>query len=436
MRAGWEAGATQLLLRGKPGTLAGHARPPADLGPRAAPATCRHLPTQQQRTGCTPPGPSRSTGALPVLHPPARPASSGRGGGQPALQCLRLLPCLACAACRPPCRLLACSFARPPGASPSRDCAGWRRPRRRGGSGLPLWGPARRATSCPPRTHRATPTSRSCGTGWRCTRRGRAAWRGLMGSCWRWGGLGGGRGKREVGFWVWEVVQVRVGERVGGGWRGGDLHGECGTPSRHFGKRARAPACPASGLCRGSHLLAAAAGAHVPVPPPARPRPHPAPRLQVRSAGEDAWLGRPAPHVLELDGPEDDDSMGPATTVPLPLPEAAGAGVGGAMTAAAGAAGGCTVGDPLVSWDFRQTAAVLQKRRTSFRSIREAVTAAHDGDRIVLRRGTHNGMGCAGPGVLRQARVRAGLAAAAPHRCTALSNCRKNTRRHGCNSCP
>jgi hypothetical protein len=52
-------------------------------------------------------------------------------------------------------------------------------------------------------------------------------------------------------------------------------------------------------------------------------------------------------------------------------------------------------GDALAAWDYRQTAAAKQRRRTSFRSVKEAVTAAQDGDRILLRRGTHNGMGCA-----------------------------------------
>ncbi|KAL4421167.1 hypothetical protein ABPG77_003350 [Micractinium sp. CCAP 211/92] len=114
-------------------------------------------------------------------------------------------------------------------------------------------------------------------------------------------------------------------------------------------------------------------------------------QLEVRSAGKDAWLCRPAPHVPELDGPEDEDSQGPATTLPPALPDSAGAGVGNLL--AAGVAGGSASGDPLVAWDYRQTATVLRRRRTSFRSIREAVTAARDGDRIVLRRGIHNGMG-------------------------------------------
>lgn len=87
-------------------------------------------------------------------------------------------------------------------------------------------------------------------------------------------------------------------------------------------------------------------------PPPAR---------QVRSAGPEAWLGRPAPHVLELDGPEDEDALGPATTL---APPSAAPGAGGAGP---GAGAGGHGGDALVSWDYRQTAAVAQRRRTSFR---------------------------------------------------------------------
>jgi hypothetical protein len=105
--------------------------------------------------------------------------------------------------------------------------------------------------------------------------------------------------------------------------------------------------------------------------------------LQVRCAGDDAWLGGPAPHVPELDGPLDEDRIGPATTLALPSTSGAGA-------SPAGAGSG---GDVLAAWDYRQTAEVQQRRRTSYSSMREAVAAARDGDRILLRRGTHNGMG-------------------------------------------
>eukprot|EP00887_Chlorella_sp_A99_P007902 scaffold12.g7902.t1 len=120
-------------------------------------------------------------------------------------------------------------------------------------------------------------------------------------------------------------------------------------------------------------------------------------QLEVRDAGEEAWLGRPAPHVPELDGPEDDDSLLPATTLALPGPSAAGGAAGATTGSAAGVAlslaGGAAAADALAAWDYRQTPAALQRRRTSFRSIKEAVAAAQDGDRILLRRGVHNGMG-------------------------------------------
>ncbi|PSC73819.1 Small glutamine-rich tetratricopeptide [Micractinium conductrix] len=121
-------------------------------------------------------------------------------------------------------------------------------------------------------------------------------------------------------------------------------------------------------------------------------------QLEVRDAGDDAWLCGPAPHVPELDGPEGEDQVGPVTNLALPDVASIGStpvckpGSSGALTAGASArgAGG---GDPLAAWDYRQTAAVQQRRRTSFRSIKEAVAAARDGDRIILRRGIHNGMG-------------------------------------------
>ena len=48
--------------------------------------------------------------------------------------------------------------------------------------------------------------------------------------------------------------------------------------------------------------------------------------LQVRDAGEEAWLCRPAPYVPELDGPIDEDSVLPATHLALPSPSDAAAG--------------------------------------------------------------------------------------------------------------
>ncbi|GAB4818117.1 hypothetical protein N2152v2_005163 [Parachlorella kessleri] len=118
--------------------------------------------------------------------------------------------------------------------------------------------------------------------------------------------------------------------------------------------------------------------------------------LEVRDAGEEAWLCRPAPYVPELDGPIDDDSHLPTTHLALPSPSdgaevvAATAGLSALSLHSSSAA---SRGDALATWDYRQTAGVRQRRRTSFRSIKEAVSAARDGDRILLRRGIHNGMG-------------------------------------------
>ncbi len=117
-------------------------------------------------------------------------------------------------------------------------------------------------------------------------------------------------------------------------------------------------------------------------PPPCCP--------QVRSAGEDAWLCQAAPHVPELDGPEEEDSHGVVTTLPA-LPDRAGA--GSAAGGSAGSSGSAAVAhsgalvarsaghaaaaavDPLVAWDYRQVAAAAAaaRRRTSFRSVKEAV---------------------------------------------------------------
>lgn len=187
----------------------------------------------------------------------------------------------------------------------------------------------------------------------------------------------------------------------------------------------------------------------------------------MRSAGDEAWLCKPAPHIPELDGPEDEDTPGDSVVTTLPaLPDSASAGgtSGGSSGSAAsralaaashGSAKEAAV-DPLVAWDYRQVAAAAAaaRRRTSFRSVKEAVvrrmhctpapagcvfghaacgwiamqfsrvaslrqiegqsyvassavsthdmpsllcplpqTAARDGDRILLRRGIHNGMG-------------------------------------------
>eukprot|EP00889_Picochlorum_renovo_P002463 jgi/Picre1/29493/NNA_004879.t1 len=50
-------------------------------------------------------------------------------------------------------------------------------------------------------------------------------------------------------------------------------------------------------------------------------------------------------------------------------------------------------GDALADWNFSNTAVAIQSRRTSFRCVKEAYDAAKDGDKIVLLKGTHNGLG-------------------------------------------
>ena len=97
-------------------------------------------------------------------------------------------------------------------------------------------------------------------------------------------------------------------------------------------------------------------------------------QLEVRNAGDDAWLGGPAPHMVELDGPTPDEAdinLGPLLALPSNESHHA-----------------------LATWQyggafFKGT----HQRRTSFRSIKEAVSAAQDGDIIILRKGIHNGMG-------------------------------------------
>lgn len=79
------------------------------------------------------------------------------------------------------------------------------------------------------------------------------------------------------------------------------------------------------------------------------------------------------------------------TRTPRPTAGATAGALATLSLSGSGAAG--TAGDALVSWDYRKTAAAQERRRTSFRSLKEAIHAAQDGDRIILRRGTHNGMG-------------------------------------------
>jgi hypothetical protein len=122
--------------------------------------------------------------------------------------------------------------------------------------------------------------------------------------------------------------------------------------------------------------------------------------LEVRCAGDDAWLGGPAPHVPELDGPEDDDGDGGGgggvyhldqdTCHHPALLETQHQDVGSGALAVTTTISGTDASntDALVSWNYSS-----KRRKTSFRSIKDAVAAARDGDRILLRSGIHNGMG-------------------------------------------
>ena len=130
-------------------------------------------------------------------------------------------------------------------------------------------------------------------------------------------------------------------------------------------------------------------------------------QLEVRCAGEEAWLGRPAPHVPELDGPLDEDSALPSDSLDgendskTSKDDARKRIKGGTSShdidkLQKGMDAGASISareDALVSWTFTDNAALQKRQRTSFRSLNEAMKAAIDGDRIILRRGVHNGLG-------------------------------------------
>jgi Right handed beta helix region len=132
-------------------------------------------------------------------------------------------------------------------------------------------------------------------------------------------------------------------------------------------------------------------------------------QLEVRSAGDEAWLGRPAPHIPELDGPLNEETALPSDDLSTTTTTAAinndGASLNISTTKAlpstSGAVGTRTSSPPDTSISARADALVTfhhnsnygENKRTSFRSIQEAVSAAQDGDRILLLKGVHNGMG-------------------------------------------
>jgi len=116
-------------------------------------------------------------------------------------------------------------------------------------------------------------------------------------------------------------------------------------------------------------------------------------RLEVREAGKDAWLGKPAPHVPELDGPLDESTALASDDLSC-VAEGNLAEVRSSSKAITKELdGGKAREDALVSWEYSKSSVSPQSQRTSFRCIQEAYDAARDGDRIILLKGTHNGLG-------------------------------------------
>ena len=124
-------------------------------------------------------------------------------------------------------------------------------------------------------------------------------------------------------------------------------------------------------------------------------------RLEVRSAGEEAWLGKPAPYVPALDGVLDEttalasDDLSTISTNSTAMSASLGALEKGteALRLGDGSTTSMSVrGDALAAWTYADQR-VVQASRTSFRCVAEALRAAKDGDRIVLLKGTHNGLG-------------------------------------------
>lgn len=114
-------------------------------------------------------------------------------------------------------------------------------------------------------------------------------------------------------------------------------------------------------------------------------------RLEVRNAGDEAWLGKPAPYVPELDGPLDESNA-------LPSDDLSEISSGGDKAAVAmlddrQSAQLTARQDSLAQWNYANTSLAIQSQRTSFRCLKEAYKAARDGDRIVLQKGVHNGLG-------------------------------------------
>ncbi|KAK9852134.1 hypothetical protein WJX84_002432 [Apatococcus fuscideae] len=105
--------------------------------------------------------------------------------------------------------------------------------------------------------------------------------------------------------------------------------------------------------------------------------------LEVREAGEEAWLGKAAPEVPELDYPPSNLSSSASSLSPV-----------SSGNELAGQVSGNSVSQLAIA-PVSKTSAMLATgwKRSSFRSVKEAVDAAEDGDRILLLSGIHNGMG-------------------------------------------
>lgn len=112
--------------------------------------------------------------------------------------------------------------------------------------------------------------------------------------------------------------------------------------------------------------------------------------LEVRSAGDEAWLGKPAPHIPELDGPLDESTALPSDDVNLIQKKKENL---ENDTKALPHVPSNARDDGLAQWSFASTKLAIQSMRTSFRCIKEAYDASKDGDKIILLKGTHNGMG-------------------------------------------
>jgi hypothetical protein len=137
-------------------------------------------------------------------------------------------------------------------------------------------------------------------------------------------------------------------------------------------------------------------------------------QLEVRSAGDEAWLGRPAPHIPELDGPltentalPSDDLSASTTSTSTAVTTSAGSLNNNEsnnnnrestkrLTEAPSTNNISARADSLATFHQNNHHLNLHRQklnRTSFRCIQEAISAAQDGDRILLLKGVHNGMG-------------------------------------------